>query len=262
MRAETAEALAPVRRLGAGASKACAGDVGARERFAGVRRDGAAARNACGAGAGRAAARAAGRHAARRGNAKERRLDEAVDAKAKAGAAQEAFAAHEVQRAIGRTGLSPRRKRRSPGLRRSGARRRRSTRASPIWRRRKRRRAASLRTPHRARRRSAPNAPMRWNGSPMFEREKETAVADLARLAPARPLSERWQEIDEWLTKRGELLQAKRACDSALASAVADTWSRRSDACGIQSRDAQGSSGERETDDADRRERSRASRAR
>jgi exonuclease SbcC len=55
-----------------------------------------------------------------------------------------------------------------------------------------------------------------------IEREKETALADLARLEPARALSGRWREIDDWLTKRTELSHAKRACDGALAAAFAD----------------------------------------
>jgi exonuclease SbcC len=69
-------------------------------------------------------------------------------------------------------------------------------------------------------------------------REKETAVDDLTRLAPARPLSERWQEIEEWLTKRGELLQAKRACDGALASAVAELGRGEATLAEFDSRDA------------------------
>lgn len=72
-----------------------------------------------------------------------------------------------------------------------------------------------------------------------IEREKETALADLACLEPARALSERWQEIDEWLTKRGELLQAKRACDGALASAVAELGRSEATLADFYSRDVQ-----------------------
>jgi len=72
-----------------------------------------------------------------------------------------------------------------------------------------------------------------------IQQDKETANAELARLAPARPLSERWPEIDEWLTKRGELLQARRACDSALATAVADLKRGEATLAEFDSRDAQ-----------------------
>ena len=50
----------------------------------------------------------------------------------------------------------------------------------------------------------------------------EVARADLKRLAPAQGLSERWSEIDDWLTKRAELSQAKRDVERALAGAAAD----------------------------------------
>jgi exonuclease SbcC len=72
-----------------------------------------------------------------------------------------------------------------------------------------------------------------------IRREKEAAVADLERLAPARQLSERWEEISEWLTKRAELLQAKRACDGALAAAAADLSRGAAILADFQSRDAQ-----------------------
>jgi exonuclease SbcC len=72
-----------------------------------------------------------------------------------------------------------------------------------------------------------------------IRREKEAALADLERLAPARPLSERWEEINEWLTKRAELLQAKRACDRALAAADADLSRGAATFADFQSRDAQ-----------------------
>ena len=72
-----------------------------------------------------------------------------------------------------------------------------------------------------------------------IQREKETADADLARLAPARALSERWQEIEEWLTKRAELSQAKGACDRALATAVANLSRGETTLADFTSRDAQ-----------------------
>ncbi len=72
-----------------------------------------------------------------------------------------------------------------------------------------------------------------------LQREKERAVAELARLAPARPLSERWQEIEEWLTKRGALLQAKRTCASALASVIAELRRGEATLADFDSRDAQ-----------------------
>ncbi|MBM3578269.1 MAG: chromosome segregation protein SMC [Alphaproteobacteria bacterium] len=70
-------------------------------------------------------------------------------------------------------------------------------------------------------------------------REKEAAVADLERLAPARPLSERWPEIVEWLTKRAELSQARRASDRAFASAIADHKRSEATLADFESRDAQ-----------------------
>ncbi|MFO1124873.1 MAG: AAA family ATPase [Methylocystis sp.] len=70
------------------------------------------------------------------------------------------------------------------------------------------------------------------------QQEKERADADLQRLAPARPLSERWPEIEEWLSKRGELSQARRACDSALASAIADLSRGDATLAEFDSRDA------------------------
>jgi len=72
-----------------------------------------------------------------------------------------------------------------------------------------------------------------------IQQEKERADAEIARLAPARPLSERWSEIEEWLSKRGELLQARRTCDSALASAVADLVRGDATLAEFDSRDAQ-----------------------
>lgn len=72
-----------------------------------------------------------------------------------------------------------------------------------------------------------------------IRREKEAAVADLARLAPARPLCERWDDINEWLTKRAELLQAKRTCDGALTAAGADLSRGAAILADFQSRDAQ-----------------------
>lgn len=72
-----------------------------------------------------------------------------------------------------------------------------------------------------------------------IRREKAAALADLERLAPARQLSERWEEINEWLTKRAELLQAKGACDRALAAADADLSRGAATFADFQSRDAQ-----------------------
>mgnify|MGYP000848394719 CR=1 FL=1 len=72
-----------------------------------------------------------------------------------------------------------------------------------------------------------------------IQQERERANAELERLAPARPLSERWPEIEEWLTKRGELWQAKRACDRALAAAVADLVRGDATLADFDSRDAQ-----------------------
>ncbi|MGD9542060.1 AAA family ATPase [Methylocystis sp.] len=69
--------------------------------------------------------------------------------------------------------------------------------------------------------------------------EKQAANAELQRLAPARPLSERWQEIEEWLTKRGELSQAKRVCDDAMAEAVAELGRSEATLAEFDSRDAQ-----------------------
>jgi exonuclease SbcC len=72
-----------------------------------------------------------------------------------------------------------------------------------------------------------------------IEREKETALADLARLEPARALSERWRDIDDWLTKRAEISQAKRACDGALAAAFADIDRGDATLADFNARDAQ-----------------------
>ncbi|HEY8127088.1 MAG TPA: AAA family ATPase [Methylocystis sp.] len=72
-----------------------------------------------------------------------------------------------------------------------------------------------------------------------IQRETEGANADLARLAPARALSERWREIDEWLTKRTEFSHAKRVCDSALAAAVADIDRGAATLADFDTRDAQ-----------------------
>ncbi|MGE4174147.1 MAG: AAA family ATPase, partial [Methylocystis sp.] len=71
------------------------------------------------------------------------------------------------------------------------------------------------------------------------QREKEKADTDLERLAPTRALSERLQEIDDWLTKRVELSQARRACDTALATAVANISRDAATLADFESRDAQ-----------------------
>ncbi|MCQ4188250.1 AAA family ATPase [Methylocystis suflitae] len=72
-----------------------------------------------------------------------------------------------------------------------------------------------------------------------IEREKETALADLARLEPARALSERWRDIDDWLTKRAEISQARRECDRALAAAFADIDRGDATLADFNARDAQ-----------------------
>lgn len=50
----------------------------------------------------------------------------------------------------------------------------------------------------------------------------EEARDELLRLSPARALSERWGEIDEWLEKRAELSKKKRDAEVALGAAGAD----------------------------------------
>ncbi|PPD23620.1 MAG: chromosome segregation protein SMC, partial [Methylocystis sp.] len=72
-----------------------------------------------------------------------------------------------------------------------------------------------------------------------IERAKETALADLARLEPARALNERWRDIDDWLTKRAEISKAKRACDGALAAAFADIDRGDATLADFNARDAQ-----------------------
>ncbi|MGJ0534229.1 AAA family ATPase [Methylocystis sp.] len=86
--------------------------------------------------------------------------------------------------------------------------------------------------------------------------EKVAANVELQRLAPARPLSERWPEIDEWLTKRGELLEAKRICDGALAAATAELGRSEATLADFYSRDMQDrAASERLTTQIDERDR-------
>lgn len=65
------------------------------------------------------------------------------------------------------------------------------------------------------------------------------ANAELERLAPARALSERWEEIDEWLSKRAEISRAKRACDDALTAASAALQRGEATLAALSARDAQ-----------------------
>lgn len=71
------------------------------------------------------------------------------------------------------------------------------------------------------------------------QRATAAAGAELARLAPARALSERWEEIDEWLAKRAELSQAKRVCEGALTAASGDLERGAATLAEFDARDAQ-----------------------
>ncbi len=169
--------------------------------------------------------------------AEEQTTRAAVEAKAQAGVAQEAFAAHEVQARSAAQACA--------------AAETDVARLAPIWNE-----AAALdarianlaieeEKAHSIAQDAASRATeKRADRAAAIERladvrrEKEMAIADLARLAPARPLIERWQEIEEWLTKRGELLHARRACDSALALAVAELGRGEATLAEFESRDA------------------------
>ena len=165
-------------------------------------------------------------------------LDEAADAKVKAGAAQQAFAAQEAQ------ALS--------AVESVAASEAEMTRFSPIWSEAAAldARIANLAQEEAKARSVAEGAALRaaekraeraetMERRAEIEREKETALADLARLEPARALSERWRDIDDWLTKRAEISKAKRACDSALAAAFADIDRGDATLADFNARDAQ-----------------------
>ncbi|QGM92886.1 AAA family ATPase [Methylocystis rosea] len=165
-------------------------------------------------------------------------LEDAADAKAKAGAAQEAFAAQEARALFAAESLA--------------ASEAEMTRFAPIWSEAAAldARIANLAHEEANARSVAEDAASRAQAKrderaetmerrAEIEREKETALADLARLEPARALSERWRDIDDWLTKRAEISQAKRACDGALAAAFADIDRGDATLADFNARDAQ-----------------------
>ncbi len=171
-------------------------------------------------------------------DAKEKATRAAAEAKAQATAAQENFAAHEAQA--------------RSAMQACAAAEAEIARFAPIWseaaaldartanlanEEEKARSAAEDAASRAAEKRAEHAAAVERLAE--IQREKETANADLAGLAPARPLDERWPEIDEWLTKRGELLQDRRACDLALAAAVADLGRGDATLAEFDSRDAQ-----------------------
>ncbi|MBI1980320.1 MAG: AAA family ATPase, partial [Methylocystis sp.] len=171
-------------------------------------------------------------------DAKEQATRAAAEAKAQATAAQENFAAHEAQA--------------RSAMQACAAAEAEIARFAPIWSEAAAldARIANLANEEETARSVAEDAALRAAEKRAdhaaavvqvvnIQQEKERANADLARLAPARPLSERWPEIDEWLTKRGDLSQAKRTCGLALASAVADLSRDEATLAEFDSRDAQ-----------------------
>ncbi|MDP3552570.1 AAA family ATPase [Methylocystis sp.] len=165
-------------------------------------------------------------------------LDDAADAKAKAVAAQEAFAAQEARALSAAESVA--------------ASEAEMARFAPIWSEAAAldARIANLAQEEAKARGVAEGAASRaaekrderaetTERRAEIEREKETALADLARLEPARALSERWRDIDDWLTKRAEISQAKRACDGALAAAFADIDRGDATLADFNARDAQ-----------------------
>ncbi len=165
-------------------------------------------------------------------------LEDAADAKAKAGAAQEAFAAQEARARSAAEAVA--------------ASEAEMARFAPIWteaaaldarianlaqEEAKARSVAEGAASRAAEKRDERAETMERRAD--IEREKETALADLARLEPARALSERWRDIDDWLTKRAEISQAKRACDGALAAAFADIDRGDATLADFNARDAQ-----------------------
>ena len=119
--------------------------------------------------------------------AEEQTTRAAVEAKAQAGAAQETFAAHEVQARSAAQGLRRGGSRSRPfgaDLERGGGSGRAHRQFGDRGREGAQHRSA---TPHRARRRSAPNAPLRSSGSPMFDaRRKWRSPISRASRRPAR----------------------------------------------------------------------------
>ncbi len=165
-------------------------------------------------------------------------LEDAADAKAKADAAQEAFAAQEARARFAAESVA--------------ASEAEMARFAPIWseaaaldarianlaQEEAKARSVAEGVASRAAEKRAERAETSERRAE-FERAKETAVADLARLEPARALSERWRDIDDWLTKRAEISQAKRACDGALAAAFADIDHGDATLADFNARDAQ-----------------------
>lgn len=165
-------------------------------------------------------------------------LEEAADAQAKAGAAQEAFAAQEARALSAAESVA--------------ASEAEIARNAPIWSEAAAldARIANLAQEEGKARGVAEGAALRaaekraeraetMERRADVEREKETALADLARLEPARPLSDRWRDIDDWLTKRSEISKAKRACDGALAAVFADIDRGDATLADFNARDAQ-----------------------
>ena len=165
-------------------------------------------------------------------------LEEAADAKAKAGAAQEAFAAQEARAHSAAEAVA--------------ASEAEIVRFAPIWseaaaldarianlaqEEAKARSVAQVAASHAQEKRDERAETIKRRAD--IQREKEKALADLAGLEPARALSERWRDIDDWLTKRAELSHAKRACDGALATAFADIERGDATLADFNARDAQ-----------------------
>nr|WP_246720982.1 AAA family ATPase [Methylocystis sp. H4A] len=182
-------------------------------------------------------------------------IEESADAKAKAGAAQEAFAAEETRARSASEEVA--------------ASEAEMARFAPIWSEAAAldARIANLAQEEGKARGVAEGAALRA-AEKRAERadavarladvqtEKVAANVELQRLAPARPLSERWPEIDEWLTKRGELLEAKRICDGALAAATAELGRSEATLADFYSRDMQDrAASERLTTQIDERDR-------
>lgn len=165
-------------------------------------------------------------------------LKDDADAKAKAGAAQEAFAAFEAQARSAAEAVA--------------ASEAEIARFAPIWSEAAAldARIANLAQEEAKARSVAQDAASRAQAKrderaetserrADIEREKERALADLARLEPARALSERWRDIDDWLTKRAEISQARRECDRALVAALADIDRGDATLADFHARDAQ-----------------------